>query len=295
MRLLVFGARGMLGTDLVPLCAARHLVRGVDIEEVDITDKAAVAEEVARFCPEAVINAAAYTDVDGSEENPETAFKVNADGVEHIAAACRASNAALYHLSTDYVFDGQKQSPYTEEDQPRPLGVYGRSKWEGEQRARRTLERLCVVRTAWLYGRAGRNFVKAILSQASSKSELRVVADQRGSPTYTKDLARALLALVECGRTGTYHVTNAGSCSWYEFAVRILEWAGIRGVRVTPITTQELGRRAPRPAFSVMDCSRFERHTGTRLRHWESAVKEYLAAEGLEGAGAEELREERIR
>ncbi len=275
MRLLIFGARGMLGTDLVSLCEGRHCLRAIDIQEVDITDAEAVRAEVVGFGPDAVINAAAYTDVDGSEAHPDEAFRVNAEGVAHIAAACSACGASLYNISTDYVFDGLKQTPYTEDDVPRPLGVYGRSKWEGEQRASKLLDRICIVRTAWLYGRAGKNFVTAILSQAATKPELRVVADQKGSPTYTKDLARALVALVEGRLLGIYHVTNSGSCTWYEFARKILSVASITGVTVIPITTAALGRRAPRPAYSVMDCSKFERCTGMRLRHWEAALEDF--------------------
>lgn len=280
MKILIIGSKGMLGTDLLLLSRARHQVRGVDIEDVDITDPRAVHEEMLRWTPAVVINAAAYTDVDGSESDPDTAFRINADGVENIAAACRECGVRLYHISTDYVFDGRKDSPYTVEDSPCPLGIYGQSKWEGEKKALKELAQLCIVRTAWLYGRAGKNFVKAILHQAEDKQEIKVVADQMGSPTYTKDLAGALLALAERGLRGIYHVTNSGFCTWHGFAERILEITGKRHITVKPITTAELNRRAPRPGYSVMDCSKYMRNTGQSLRHWALALEEYLSSEG---------------
>jgi dTDP-4-dehydrorhamnose reductase len=182
----------------------------------------------------------------------------------------------LIHVSTDYVFDGKKQGPYLEEDPANPLGAYGRSKWEGEKRIREILPEACLVRTAWLYGRAGRNFVEAILEQANKRKRLRVVDDQRGAPTHTLDLAKALRAVAEGELTGTYHVTNQGSCTWLEFAEKILELAERKDVEVEPISTEELGRPAPRPRNSVLGCGKFEKATGMRLRSWPEALKDYL-------------------
>jgi dTDP-4-dehydrorhamnose reductase len=279
MKVLVLGSKGMLGTDLILLCRDNHEVKGVDIQELDITNPHAVREEIFNWKPTVVINAAAYTDVDGSEGNPDRAFKINAEAVGYVAAACRETDARLFHISTDYVFDGCTQIPYVEEDQPHPLGVYGRSKWVGEQRGLKELPEICIVRTAWLYGRAGKNFVKAILKQTEDKQEIRVVSDQKGSPTYTKDLATAFLAMVEQRLHGIYHVTNSGFCTWYEFAKKILEISGKQHIRVKPITSEELNRSARRPAFSVMDCSKFFRVTGKSLRHWSWALEDYLLSE----------------
>ncbi len=267
----------MLGTDLMRVLGSAHSVIGVDLDELDIADARAVEERVADEAPDVLINAAAYTDVDRSEEEGERAFRVNAEGAANLAAACRKARVRLVHVSTDYVFDGRKTSAYAEEDLPGPLGVYGRSKWEGEERIRRVLPQACVVRTAWLYGKAGRNFVKAILGQAEQKDRLRVVDDQKGSPTYTFDLAAALQEAAEKGLQGTYHVTNGGACSWLAFAEKILELAGRKGVKVVPISSADLGRPAPRPANSVLDCGKFERATGMKLRSWQEALAGYLS------------------
>jgi dTDP-4-dehydrorhamnose reductase len=266
----------MLGTDLMSVLEAAHEVIGVDLEEVDITDPGAVEEQVAALAPDVLINAAAYTDVDRSEREEEEAFRVNADGAANLARTCRAGRIRLIHVSTDYVFDGKAERPYSEEDPPNPLGVYGRSKWEGERRIREILPEACLIRTAWLYGRAGKNFVKAILAQAGEKKRLRVVDDQRGSPTYTLDLAMALRTAAEKGLEGTYHVTNRGSCSWLGFAEKILELSEKQGVVIEPITAEELGRPAPRPGNSVLDCSKFEKATEIELRPWPEALKDYL-------------------
>jgi len=277
VRVLVTGAKGMLGTDLVRVLAGAHETVGVDLEEMDITDRDAVLRLVGALRPEVILNAAAYTDVDGAETHAEVCRRINADGPENLAVACREHGSRLVQVSTDYVYDGSNPGPWLEEDAPHPLGVYGRSKLEGEERARRAVPEVCVIRTAWLFGRAGRNFVEAILAQAGRSSVLKVVADQRGSPTYTADLALALRTAAEKGLGGTYHVTNRGACTWHEFAVRILELAGKREVSVLPLTTAELGRPAPRPANSVLDCGKFSAATGLVLRPWFEALQAYLA------------------
>lgn len=276
MKVLVTGSKGMLGTDLVRVLEPAHTVIGVDVEELDIVNRQAVQDQVKALSPDVLINAAAYTDVDGSEGNEDVAFRVNADGAANLALACRGNPTRLIHVSTDYVFDGKKQGPYLEEDPANPLGAYGRSKWEGEQRIRGILPDACVVRTAWLYGRGGRNFVKAILEQAGRKKRLQVVDDQRGAPTYTVDLARALLRAAERRLQGTYHVTNRGACTWLQLARQILALADRQDVEVEPISTEALGRPAPRPANSVLECEKFEKATGMHLRPWPEALKEYL-------------------
>jgi dTDP-4-dehydrorhamnose reductase len=276
LKILVSGCKGMLGTDLVRVLASAHTAVGVDLEEMDITDPRSVEEQVASIAPDVLINAAAYTDVDGSERREALAFRVNAEGAANLALACRRRGVQLIHVSTDYVFDGKEKRPYAEEDPPNPLGVYARSKWEGEKRIREILPEACLIRTAWLYGKNGKNFVKAILSQAGRKKRLRVVDDQRGSPTYTLDLAAALQAAAERSLQGTFHVTNREACTWFEFAKRILELSETKDVEVDPISTEELGREAPRPANSVLDCRKFEKATGMRLRAWSDALRDYL-------------------
>jgi dTDP-4-dehydrorhamnose reductase len=268
----------MLGTDLVRVLASAHEVAGVDVDDLDIVNRAEVQDQVDALSPDVVINAAAYTNVDRSEEQEDQAFRVNAQGAGNLAQVCRERRVRLIHVSTDYVFDGRKTGPYLEEDPANPLGVYGRSKWEGEKRIRACLPEACVVRTAWLYGKAGRNFVEAILEQAGRKRRLRVVDDQRGSPTHTLDLAVALRTAAEQGLQGTFHVTNQGACTWSAFARKILELADRQGVEVEPISTRELRRPAPRPGNSVLDCGKFEKATGMRLRPWQEALEAYLNA-----------------
>ncbi|MEW6439706.1 MAG: dTDP-4-dehydrorhamnose reductase [bacterium] len=276
LKILVAGSKGMLGTDLVEVLGLAHSVIGVDIDELDITDRQAVEERIGGWSPDLVINAAAYTDVDASEREPALALRINAEGVENLALACRSMGVRLIHLSTDYVFDGKKASPYVESDRPHPMGAYGKSKWEGEQRARRIEPEVCIVRTAWLYGQRGRNFVRSILEQSEKTRTLRVVRDQTGSPTYTRDLAQALKVVAEKRLAGVYHVTNQGSCTWFDFARKILELAGRQDVDVVPISTEELGRSAPRPSRSVLDCTKFQRDSGLALREWPEALRACL-------------------
>ncbi len=283
MRVLLLGARGMLGSDLLPLLdRAGHEGCGKDVQDFDITDRERAAGEIAACRPDAVINAAAYTDVDGCESRREAAFAVNAEGARNVALGCARAGCRLIHLSTDYVFDGHSPVPYREDSPPNPLGVYGASKLQGEKYVAGTLEDHLIVRTAWLYGRRGRNFVDTILRLAAERDELRVVDDQKGSPTFTRDLAGAILRLLESGFRGVVHVTNSGSCTWFEFARRILELKPPPGrrVRVVPISTAELGRPAPRPGNSVLDGARYSQITGSRMRNWEEALKEYLGEGG---------------
>jgi dTDP-4-dehydrorhamnose reductase len=212
--------------------------------------------------------------VDGCESNTETAMQVNGEGVAHLAMASREIGARLVQISTDYVFDGGKGSPYGEGDAPCPLGVYGESKLAGEMNAAFNPDHL-IIRTQWLYGLHGKNFVETMLRLALEKDELAVVDDQIGSPTWTVDLAQAILALVKSGQRGIYHAANSGFCSWNGFARAIFEEAGL-SVRVTGMTTDELNRPARRPLYSTLDCSRLERDTDFRPQPWRSALKTYL-------------------
>jgi dTDP-4-dehydrorhamnose reductase len=276
MKIMVTGADGMLGTDLMTRLKVAHDAVGVDIRDFDITDELGVSSHVADVRPDWVIHCAAFTNVDGCEKEPDKAYLVNGDGPRNIARACWAAGCRVLYVSTDYVYDGKKGEPYTEADQTGPLNVYGASKLRGEQEVLKVVKDALIVRTSWLFGKNGPNFVEAILGQIGKKDELSVVDDQVGSPTYTPDLADGLIRLVEAGAKGVVHVANEGACSWYDYAVRILALAGEKGIRVTPISTEKLGRPALRPAYSVLSKDRYFAITGRRLRGWEDALADYM-------------------
>ncbi|MFC1835608.1 dTDP-4-dehydrorhamnose reductase [Thermodesulfobacteriota bacterium] len=275
---LILGAKGMLGTDLLDLMqrSGVHVI-GLDLEEIDIGSAESVERVFARSRPSLVVNVAAMTDVDACETAVDKAFRTNASGPENLAASCASHGTFLVHLSTDYVFDGESRSPYVEEHPTNPLGVYGKSKAEGELAVRRILpHQHCIVRTQWLFGLNGKNFVEAILGLAVKTDTLKVVDDQMGSPTSTIDLADALVRLINLEASGTYHVTNSHAVTWHGFAEKILQIHGIRDVRVEPITTAQLGRPAPRPKNSVLSNSKFAQLAGSSLRPWEEALSHYL-------------------
>jgi dTDP-4-dehydrorhamnose reductase len=271
--ILVVGANGMLGHDLMELLEGD--VRGVDLPEMDITDFSSVRKTLLTLKPEIIINAAAYTDVDGCETNVETAMAVNGEGVGLLTLTAREIDAKLVQVSTDYVFDGGKGSPYLEDDAIGPLSVYGESKLAGELNAAMSPRHL-IVRTQWLYGLHGKNFVETMLRLAGEKNELAVVDDQIGSPTFTRDLALAIKALVDKGCTGTYHFANSGFCSWNEFAKTIFAEEGL-AITVNPMTTEQLGRPARRPLYSTLDCGKLARDVGFTPRNWREALREYLS------------------
>jgi dTDP-4-dehydrorhamnose reductase len=275
-RVLVIGSSGMLGHDLMGVLAERWAAEGADIGEVDIADREKTERFIAGRKPFAVINAAARTDVDGCEGDREGAFAVNARGAGNIARACGAVGARLIHLSTDYVFDGLARKPYREEDQTNPQSVYGKSKRAGEEEIAASLRDYLIVRTSWLFGRHGKNFIDTILRAASRTKRLEVVGDQRGSPTYSRDLAEALARVVMTDHRGIVHITNSGSCSWYEYALAILDIAKMRDIHVDEITSDRLTRPAPRPLFSVLDCGLYEKITGAKMRPWREVVAEYI-------------------
>ncbi|MFC1890177.1 dTDP-4-dehydrorhamnose reductase [Thermodesulfobacteriota bacterium] len=276
VEMLIVGSRGMLGTDLMDAAGRDRECAGVDIEEVDIGDRDACVRLIREYSPSIVINAAAYTNVDGCETNREDAFRVNAEGVENLAIGCRETGALLVHVSTDYIFDGTKGTPYIEEDDPNPRSVYGKSKLDGERRMQRHLRHYLIIRTAWLYGRNGRNFIRTILDMAESGKPLKVVDDQWGAPTYTVDLARAILALVDAGAGGVFHVSNTGFCNWWQVAKRVVEIKGYGDVEVAPITTAKLNRPAERPLYSVFNCERFSTTVGWEMREWDEALEDYI-------------------
>jgi len=276
MRILVTGARGMLGTELCAALQGAHEVIGADLEDFDITDTAATLAAVRGARPDWVIHAAAFTDVDGCEREPDRAFRVNALGTWNVAAACRETESALIYLSTDFVFDGEKGAPYTEYDAPHPLGAYGASKLAGERHVRELVEAHAIVRTAWLFARGGKNFVRTILAAAEERGELKVVGDQVGSPTYAPDLAAAIARhLVGTPLYGTYHLTNAGSASWADLAEEALRLAG-SGARVVRIAACEWPSPTRRPKQSVLRRYALELRGADDMRPWQEALSEML-------------------
>jgi dTDP-4-dehydrorhamnose reductase len=277
MRLLVTGADGQLGRELVGMASsASHDVVGFDRAGCDITVPGAAGAALERHRPEVVINCAAWTRVDAAEAEVDAAYRANALGPRLLAAACHDAAVLLCHVSTDFVFDGSAVSPIDEWSEPRPLSVYGASKLAGEDEVRRLCPHHQVVRTSWLYGQDGPNFVLTMLRLAREGGRLRVVADQRGAPTWTGDLAAALLRLAELGTPGVYHLSNAGETTWHGFAEAIVEEAGL-AVPVEPITTADYPAPARRPAYSVLD-NRVWRLLGERpLRAWRDGLHAYLA------------------
>jgi len=270
--ILVVGNKGMLGQELMGVLGSS--ARGVDVGEIDITDLESVQRVLVTLKPRVVVNAAAYTDVDGCESNTELAMQVNGEGVAHLAMITKEIGAKLVQVSTDYVFNGKKGSPYLEDDLPGPLSVYGESKLAGEMNAWFNPDHL-IVRTQWLYGHAGKNFVETMLRLAGERKELSVVDDQIGSPTWTYDLALAIKALIDKDCRGTYHAANSGFVSWNGFAKEIFRLAGVE-VTVNPMNTTELGRPAARPLYSTLDCGKLSHDTGFVPQPWQEALKRYL-------------------
>ena len=282
MRVLVTGAQGMLGSVLLPCLQSEHQVCGVDQKDFDIGEEAAVGRAFRELRPEFVFHLAAFTDVDGCEANPSKAEQVNALGTRNVARACAEIGAGLLYVSTDYVFDGRGKRPYREDDCPNPIGVYGLTKLRGERHVQALVARHMIVRSSWLYGPCGKNFVATILKLAKEGGDLRVVSDQRGSPTYTRHLALKLVELFATRAYGVFHVTGSGDCSWFEFAGAIMQSGGYPQLRVTPITTQEAGRLARRPAFSVLENRRLAEIKLGALPHWSEGLAQYLE-EGWRG------------
>jgi dTDP-4-dehydrorhamnose reductase len=270
--ILVVGANGMLGHDLMKVLEGD--VRGLDLPDIDITSLESVRRVLLTLKPKVIINSAAYTDVDGCEANVEQAMAVNGEGVGLLALTAREIGATLVQVSTDYVFDGGKGTPYLEDDPVGPLSIYGESKLAGELNAAMAPSHL-IIRTQWLYGLHGKNFVETMLRLATEKSELSVVDDQTGSPTWTYDLALAIKALLRKGCRGTYHAANSGFCSWNEFAKAIFEEEGV-SIPVKGMTTKELNRPANRPLYSTLDCGKLVRDCGFRPQEWREALKKYL-------------------
>ena len=282
--ILVTGAAGLLGHALGPrlrqAAPGKGAVRLTDVTDLDVTDAAAVAGALGGLRPRTVVNLAAWTNVDGAESHPAEAARLNAEAPGLLARAAAGAGAVLVHVSTDFIFDGAKGEPYVEDDPPRPLGVYGRTKAEGEARVRAAApDAHLIVRTAWLYGAGGRNFVDTILGVARQGKPLRVVTDQVGCPTWNEDLAEAILALVAADVRGTCHACGAGEASWWDLADEAVRAAGL-GAAVERITTGEMPRPARRPARSVLATGRLARETGFRFPPWRESVRAYVTPGG---------------
>lgn len=278
MKVLVTGVGGQLGFDVVKELTKRGMEAvGVDIQEMDITDADSVSRVIRTAAPDAVIHCAAYTAVDAAEENEALCRKVNAEGTRNIAGVCRELDIRLLYISTDYVFGGQGERPWEPEDVREPKSVYGQTKYEGELAVQELLEKYFIVRIAWVFGINGKNFVKTMINLSRTHDTLRVVNDQFGSPTYTYDLAKLLVDMIQTEKYGIYHATNEGVCSWYEFACAIFEEAGLP-VKVLPVSTEEYGAKAGRPANSRMSKQKLTDSGFDRLPAWQDALRRYIAA-----------------
>jgi dTDP-4-dehydrorhamnose reductase len=274
MRVTLFGASGLLGQELVQELKTEQLT-ALSSRDGDLRDRARVREVIRDSRPDWIVQSAAYTDVDGCESNPDFAFAVNSEGAVNVAEAAREAGSRLLFLSTDYVFDGSKRSPYETGDARNPTSVYGRTKAQAEERLLEILPEVCIARTSWLFGHGGKCFPATILKLASTRPEISVVNDQRGSPTFTRDLASALVQLCRASARGIVHVTNSGNCTWHEFASEVVRESGMR-TAVKPVTTAEFPRPARRPAYSVLSPDSLRAyHVG--MPEWRDALRRYLA------------------
>jgi len=275
MRILVTGHTGLLGTELVPVLQKNHDVTGCSLPDRDITDAAATLQVVKEVRPDLVIHAAAYTAVDESERQPDLAFRVNALGTRNVVIAARECGADVAYISTDYVFDGTKGSPYVEFDPPNPTGVYGRSKWAGEQYVRTLAPRYFIIRSAWLFGAGGACFPDTILRLIREKGQVSVVDDQIGNPTWARDLAEAVSTIVTSGLHGTYHAVNSSPATWFAFAQAVAREFGAGADAVLPTTTDKFPRPAPRPQNSSLRNFVLEESLGYHMRPWIETLPDY--------------------
>lgn len=276
MKVLVTGVKGQLGYDVCRILSDRKIEnRGVDLEDFDITDTAAVNAYISAYAPDAIIHCSAFTAVDKAEDMPEVCKKVNCDGVQNIANAAKALGAKMMYISTDYVFSGTGEDFYTPDDTPAPISVYGKTKWMGEEALKATLSNYFIVRISWVFGKNGNNFIKTMLRLAETKTDLNVVCDQIGSPTYTYDLAQLLCDMIVTDRYGIYHATNEGICSWADFAKEIMAQANKTTV-IHPIPSSEYPTKAHRPLNSRMSKDKLVAEGFSRLPDWKDALARYL-------------------
>ena len=277
MKVLVTGVKGQLGYDVVRELQKRgHETVGVDIDKMDITDAAAVERVMTEVQPDAVIHCSAYTAVDRAEEDTEICRRVNVDGTENIAKICKKLDCKMLYLSTDYIFSGDGERPWEPDDEASPLNAYGQSKYDGELALKKYVEKYFIVRISWVFGINGNNFIKTMLRLGRENGAVKVVDDQIGSPTYTYDLARLLVDMIESDRYGAYHATNEGICSWYEFAKEIFRAAGMDNVSVTPVKSGEFPVKAKRPKNSRMSKEKLVTNGFSLLPAWQDAVARYI-------------------
>lgn len=276
MKVLVTGVKGQLGFDVVKECEKRNIEAiGVDVEEMDITDASKVEEVIKSSNVDAVVHCAAWTAVDKAEDEVELCTKVNVEGTKNIAKVCKELSIKMMYISTDYVFDGQGEQLWNEYDQRNPLNVYGKTKCEGEMTVEELVEKRFIVRIAWVFGVNGNNFIKTMLRLGKERGAVSVVSDQIGSPTYTYDLARLLVDMIETDKYGIYHATNEGLCSWYEFACEIFKQANLE-VEVTPVNSSQFPTKAKRPFNSRMSKTELDKNGFKRLPTWQDALSRYL-------------------
>jgi dTDP-4-dehydrorhamnose reductase len=275
MRVTLFGASGLLGQELVRELSGEQLT-ALSSKDTDLRDRARVREVIRDARPDWILLAAAYTDVDGCESNRDRAFAVNCEGAVNVAQAAREARSHLMFLSSDYVFDGSKRSPYQISDPRNPTSVYGESKARAEERLLEILPEVCIARTSWLFGHGGKCFPATILKLASTRPEISVVNDQRGSPTLTRDLASALVQLCRASARGIVHVTNSGNCTWYDFAAEIVRASGLPA-KVKPVTTAEFPRPARRPPYSVLSPDSLHAYN-VHMPDWQDGLRRYLGS-----------------
>jgi len=283
LRLLITGGHGLLGKEIAQVFDRSTTIRTTDREEWDVTDPAACRREVDGFRPDAVVHCAAYTAVDRAESEPEMARILNVEGTRNVARACRERGALMVTFGTDYIFDGAASRPYREEDPANPLSVYGKTKWAAEQALREEGADHLLVRTQWMFGPAGKNFIRTILEKARRGEALRVASDQVGCPTFSRDLAVAVRNLLGARARGTVHFSSEGETSWFGLARHVLERCGLPAALLSPALTRDLPYPAPRPAYGVLSKEKYREVTGASPRPWEEAVGEYLELIDAEG------------
>ena len=286
MNVLLTGSKGMLAKEFIAGCRNRkdYTIIAPEEEECNITDVSSIKNAVNRINPQALINCAAYTDVDACEKNQEKAFSVNGEGVKNLAQVCEENDILLAHFSTDFIFDGGKKSPYTEEDEPNPLSIYGASKLLGERYLLNSHVKFFLIRTSWMYGNGGNNFVEAIIDNADNHPEVSVVDDQIGNPTWARDIVDITLRLLETELYGIYNYSNEGECSWYEFACEIIKILQnsenkFHSTKIVPAKSVQLKRDAERPAYSALSKSKIKSALGIDIPHWRESLKKFLIKE----------------